>query len=130
MTIGTRLFTWLRGEQVGADGFGNRYFRLRRKAAAVVVARAKSAASMAHEKRWVLYAGEPEGSKVPPVWHAWLHHTQQDVPTGAEAQGHDWQKPHIPNMTGTAQAYRPPGSLLSGGQRAKATGDYEPWRPS
>jgi NADH:ubiquinone oxidoreductase subunit len=41
-----------------------------------------------------------------------------------------WQKPHQPNLTGTAQAYRPPGHDYRGGHRAKATGDYEPWQPS
>jgi NADH:ubiquinone oxidoreductase subunit len=33
------------------------------------------------------------------------------------------------NMTGTPQAYRPPGSILSTGKRPAATGDYKPWRP-
>ena len=32
-------------------------------------------------------------------------------------------------MTGTPLAYHPPGSVLRGGQRAPATGDYEPWTP-
>ena len=41
-----------------------------------------------------------------------------------------WQKEHLPNRTGTPEAYHPPGSEYEGGQRAKATGDYEPWRPS
>jgi NADH:ubiquinone oxidoreductase subunit len=27
MTLGTRLLTWLRGELVGTDSFGNRYYR-------------------------------------------------------------------------------------------------------
>jgi NADH:ubiquinone oxidoreductase subunit len=40
-----------------------------------------------------------------------------------------WEKEHLPNLTGTAAAYRPPGSLLGGGQRAPATGDYEAWQP-
>jgi NADH:ubiquinone oxidoreductase subunit len=33
------------------------------------------------------------------------------------------------NMTGTREAYRPPGSILNRGVRPKATGDYKPWRP-
>ena len=32
-------------------------------------------------------------------------------------------------MTGTPLAYRPPGSLLSSGQRPAASGDYDAWRP-
>ena len=130
MSIGTRLFTWLRGEQVGSDRFGNRYYRERHKAPPMAVEGGKRVVSIARERRWVLYAGEPEASKVPPVWHAWLHHTIQAPPTGEAALGYAWQRPHMPNPTGTPEAYRPPGSLLAGGQRARATGDYEPWRPS
>jgi len=40
-----------------------------------------------------------------------------------------WEKPHQPNMTGTPDAYYPPGSILRGGRRPPATGDYEPWTP-
>src|ERR1700754_3632154 len=109
MSLGTRLFTWLRGEQVGSDSFGNRYFREKRKAPAMAV-EGKRTVSIAHEKRWVLYTGEAEASKVPPVWHAWLHHTIDQIPTGAAPLGHSWQKEHVPNMTGTPEAYRPPGS--------------------
>ncbi len=29
MTLGTRLLTWFRGEAVGTDSFGNRYYRER-----------------------------------------------------------------------------------------------------
>ena len=32
-------------------------------------------------------------------------------------------------MTGTAQAYRPAGSLSMGGVRPAATGDYKAWTP-
>ena len=77
-----------------------------------------------------IYAGETEASRVPPEWHGWLHHTAQDPPTAEEMQHrYPWQKPHQPNLTGTPQAYRPRGSLLRGGVRAPATGDYEAWKP-
>ena len=63
-------------------------------------------------------------------WFGWLHHQSDRVPeSGEESFRRLWQKPHNPNLTGTAQAYRPPGHLLKGGQRDKATGDYEAWRP-
>ena len=118
MTIGTRLFTWLKGTAVGEDAFGNRYFRERRRAAG------------RRERRWVLYAGEAEASRVPPEWHAWLHHTVDAPPLGADRSRRPWQKDHVPNLTGTAAAYRPPGHELKGAQRARGTGDYEPWQPN
>jgi len=50
-------------------------------------------------------------------------------PTEETYQRKPWQLPHRPNMTGTAQAYRPPGSTLASGHRPAATGDYEAWKP-
>jgi len=118
MTIGTKLFTWLNGVQVGTDSQGNSYYR------------GKRTARGAREKRWVVYDGRVEASRVPPTWHSWLHHTTDDIPEDDVGRRWDWQREHQPNMTGTDQAYRPPGHVLKGGQRAPATGDYEPWQPS
>lgn len=118
MTIGTRLFTWLHGRPVGQDAFGNRYFR------------SKGAPDPKREKRWVLYKGDAEASKVPAEWHAWLHHIVLDPPAPGSQPGRPWQKAHLPNLTGTTLAYRPPGHVLRGGHRARSSGDYEPWQPS
>jgi NADH:ubiquinone oxidoreductase subunit len=79
------------------------------------------------DRRWVVYAGDPEASRVPPEWHAWLHYTT-DAPL-PELGRRSWQKPHLANATGTAAGYRPPGHDYSGGRRARATGDYEAWTP-
>ena len=54
---------------------------------------------------------------MPPEWHAWLHHTVDEVPR-ADRPRYPWEKPHQPNMTGTPYAYHPPGSILRGGRRA------------
>ncbi len=117
MTIGTRLFTLLHGHAVGRDAQGNRYFDERRPRPGGLRAR-----------RWVLYAGAPEASDVPPEWHAWLHYTT-DAPL-PEAPRRPWQKPHEPNLTGTAEAYFPPGHEYRGGRRPIASGDYEAWTPA
>lgn len=122
ITIGTRLYTWLRGEEVGRDQFGNRYFR--EKGGGRV-----HPESLRKERRWVIYDGEVEASRVPPEWHAWLHHTAVDPPPPGGPPKRDWQREHVPNLTGTDQAYRPPGHMLAGGRRARGTGDYEPWMP-
>ena len=116
-TIGTQLHTWLRGEQVGADNFGHRYYQEKR------LPRNR------RRKRWVIYRGEVEASAVPPEWHAWLHYMIDDLPADGGRPKHSWQKFHVPNLTGTPQAYRPPGHTLQGGKRPQATGDYEPWIP-
>jgi NADH:ubiquinone oxidoreductase subunit len=54
----------------------------------------------------------------------------KDPPADGARPAPAWQKPHVPNLTGTPEAYRPPGHVAMGGRRAPATGDYEPWRPS
>jgi len=41
----------------------------------------------------------------------------------------EWEKPHQANLTGTARAYRPPGSILHRDPRTPARPDYEPWSP-
>ncbi len=103
---------------VGTDALGNKYYR------------AKARPGYKRERRWVIYKGQPEASMVPPERHGWLHH-QSDIVPDANAQSYRrvWQKPHQPNMTGTTGAYLPPGHILKGGQREKATGDYEAWTP-
>ena len=121
MTLATRLYTWFRGELVGTDQFVNRYYRDRTGA---------SRCDGLREKRWVMYNGEAEASRVPPDWHAWLHHTVVEPPRPNAPPAKPWQREHVPNLTGTALAYRPPGHEFKGGKRAAATGDYEPWTPS
>jgi NADH:ubiquinone oxidoreductase subunit len=115
MNIGTRIFTLLNGRRVGQDGAGNIYYEDRRAHAGV------------RTRRWVDYAGAPEASKVPPEWHSWLHYTT-DEPLVARKRL-PWEKPHLPNATGTPASYRPSGHDYQGGQRARATGDYEAWTP-
>ncbi len=110
--------TWRFGEKVGTDAEGNRYYRDRRSAGTKL------------ERRWVAFnGGESEASRVPPEWHAWLHHQIKEPPADSNPLRRPWQKEHAPNLTGTSGAYLPPGHLLRGGERARATGDYEPWTP-
>ena len=115
MNIGTRVFTWVYGQRVGRDRYGNTYYQERRPKAGRMT------------RRWVDYAGEVDGSKVPPEWNSWIHHTT-DAPL-SELNRRPWWKPHQPNLTGTPAAYRPAGHDYKGGVRAAATGDYEAWSP-
>jgi NADH:ubiquinone oxidoreductase subunit len=116
MSLGTWLFTKLHGRQVGTDAAGNIYYADRRPRPGT-----------GRVRRWVMYAGAPEASEVPPEWHAWLHYTTDaPLPEGPRLA---WQKPHLPNETGTPLSYRPPGHDYEGGKRDRATGDYEAWTP-
>ena len=109
-TLGTRLYTARRGRRVGEDAEGNVYYQ-----------------SADGRRRWVIYNGEAEASRVAPEWHGWLHHTWQEPPTEAPPPRRAWEKPHLPNLTGPVQAYRPPGSIL--GPHPAPLRDYEAWAP-
>ena len=115
-TIGTRLAIWRFGKRVGQDEAGNVYYE-------------GGMSSYGLRKRYVVYNGYAEASAIPPGWHGWMHH-RTDVPPSEETYvPKEWQKAHKPNLTGTAQAYRPPGSLAVAGERPRVTGDYDAWTP-
>mgnify|MGYP000689585318 CR=1 FL=1 len=117
-TWGTRFTIWKLGRFVGADDYGNRYYEQR-----------SGTGPVGKPRRWVIYKDLAEASKVPPEWHGWLHYTVDTPPTEESYKPRPWQKPHKMNMTGSAEAYRPAGSILTAAKRPPATGDYKPWRP-
>ena len=119
-TFGTQLWTWRFGEFVGTDEQGNRYYRTKG---------GEIDPTLHFERRWVIYNGLAEASRIPAAWHGWMHHTVDVPPTKENYKPREWEKPHVPNMTGTPAAYRPSGSTLASGRRPKATGDYQPWTP-
>ncbi len=109
-TVGTRFSTWRHGQLVGEDEMGNKFYQ-----------------SGDGKKRWVIFEGEAEASKVSPDWHGWLHKTFDTPPTKDPLPRKAWEKPHLPNLTGTGQEYRPPGSITHAAP--KASTDYEAWVP-
>ena len=111
-TIGTALFSRRHGERVGGDSLGNVYFRAKKG-----------------NKRWVIYNGPNDASRIPPEWYSWLHHQIDGLPDEVLPPVRKFEKPPTPNLTGTAYAYRPAGALERGGQRAAASGDYQAWTP-
>ena len=111
-TIGTRLFTWRYGTRVGEDGFGNVYYQT------------KDA-----KRRWVIYPAQSEASLVPPEWHGWLHYTVDVPPTDEAYKAKPWQQSYVPNLTGTPEACRPPGSIINPDAGKVVPRDYEPWQP-
>src|ERR1700712_2513600 len=114
-TIGTLLNSGLTGEHVGTDAQGNRYYRAKKKQAA-------GGPFAGHERRWVIYNGANDASRVPPEWHGWIHNTFDGVPESYLPPARIFEVDYTPNATGTSAAYRPQGALERGGQRARATG--------
>ncbi len=118
-TIGTQFTLWRRKARlVGSDEQGNRYFEEK-----------ESSASDGRKRRFVVYHGVAEGSRVTPDWHGWMHHTFEEPPTVAPLKRRAFEKDHLPNMTGTPLAYRPPGSLARPDSGKGVGTDYEAWSP-
>ncbi len=109
-TLGTQLWTWRKGVRVGEDAQGNVFYKNRDDT-----------------RRWVIFNGEAEASRVAPEWHGWLHRTWDTPPTEAPLAHKPWEKPHQENLTGTALAYAPAGSIRRKTPEAKT--DYEAWSP-
>jgi NADH:ubiquinone oxidoreductase subunit len=109
-TLGTQIFTSRNGVRVGADEQGNTYYQTRDG-----------------RRRWVIYKGEMEASRVSPDWHGWLHHTWDKPPTEAPPRRKAWEKPHVPNLTGTDASYAPPGSIRRAAPAERR--DYDAWAP-
>lgn len=112
-SLGTTLVTRRHGEEVGRDEAGNIYFRHRKDPA----------------RRWVIYSGSNDSSRVPPGWNAWLRGTIDAIPDKALPPRRPFEQPPEPNLTGTMAAFRPGGSLAARGVRPASTGDYEAWKP-
>ena len=109
-TLGTRIFTARNGEKVGEDEQGNVYYQ-----------------SKDGKRRWVMFNGEVEASRISPDWHGWLHHTFDNRPGDKPLTSKTWEKPHQENLTGTAAAYAPAGSIRAGAPEKRS--DYEAWQP-
>jgi len=109
-----------RGVKVGEDAFGNTYFEARDDS---------DSYDKGRKRRWVIFKGYADASKVPAEWHGWLHYTFDDLPNAETLPRQVWERDHEPNLTGTLNAWRPRGSISRSGVRPRATGDYQPWTP-
>ena len=111
-SLGTALHTRRHGRAFGSDALGNVYYEAKKGG-----------------RRWVIYKGANDASRIPPEWYSWLHHQIDGHPDEALPPAPKFLKDPKPNRTGTAEAYRPSGALERGGQRAAASGDYQAWTP-
>jgi NADH:ubiquinone oxidoreductase subunit len=111
-TLGTSLEIWRTASKVGSDELGNVYYQARKSG-----------------RRFVVYNGLNDAARIPPDWHAWMHHQIDGTPDEALPPPPKFLKPPTGNLTGTPSAYRPSGAIERGGLRAAASGDYEAWTP-
>ena len=88
-TLGTRIQTMIYGKLVGKDNAGNKYYENK------------------NGKRWIIYNGDVEASKIPEEWYSWIHNIKNKIENNHELEKFESQKPHKPNLTGSNGAYNP-----------------------
>jgi len=88
-TIGTMIETIFSGKFVGKDFLGNKYYK------------------NSSGKRWVIYQGEVDATKIPVEWYSWIHFTKNKIENSHDLKKYDWQKPHQSNQTGSNNSYHP-----------------------
>ncbi len=88
-TLGTRINTLFFGKLIGEDSSGNKYYENK------------------SGRRWVIYNGEIEATKIPNEWYSWIHHTNNKIENFHELKKYKWQKEHLSNQTGLESSYHP-----------------------
>ncbi len=88
-TLGTRLQIFFSGKLIGKDKNGNKYYENK------------------SGRRWVIYNGEVEASKIPNEWYSWMHYMNNKIENDHNFVKYDWQKEHLPNQTGSENSYHP-----------------------
>ena len=110
--MGIAIFfrTWWQGCLVGEDAQGNKYYE------------DKKVMRYGKPRRWVVYKGRAEASKVPAGWHGWLHYATPELPKLSES--YPWEKEHLPNLTGTPYAHQ-----CKKAEEVPLKKGYEAWTP-
>tara|TARA_Y100001970_G_scaffold293933_1_gene444773 strand:+ start:4445 stop:4801 length:357 start_codon:yes stop_codon:yes gene_type:complete len=106
-TFGTFLYTIFFGKFVGKDEFGNKYYKNNKG------------------KRWVIYKGEINASKITADWYSWIHNISNNTPKEKDTKKFSWQKPHKDNKTGTKDSFKP-NKISKDDKKFKK---YESWKP-
>ena len=106
-TVGTFINTIFFGKLIGRDESGNKYYESKKG------------------KRWVIYNGEINASKINSDWYSWIHYQTNEKPSEKNHVKYSWQKPQAENKTGTSEAYKP--NKIS--KKSKDFKKYEIWKP-
>ncbi len=108
-----KIYCNIFAKKIGKDNYGNQYYEKR-----------KSIRNNFRKRRFVIYKGTVEASKVPQEWNAWLHHMTNEIPQ-EKNEKYDWMKEHVPNLTGTPFAYEYKDKKDS----TKIKNVYSVWKP-
>ena len=113
-TVGTKLYTFLKGKKVGEDYLGNFYYE-----------------SKDQKNRWCIYSDQSDASRISPEWNSWLRFISNTQPTAGKNINYEWQKRFDGNTTGLDRGYKP--RILRVGRAKKDFEKYQAdskaWKP-
>ena len=90
-SIGTILYSLLKGKKVGSDKQGNTFYVHRKN----------------KKKRWVLYKKHIDPTSLEVKWQVWLTAMNIDEEITNNHNNYKWQKSKKANPTGTSESYHP-----------------------
>jgi len=116
MNLWVRLHLKWKALLTGADLHGNTYYTEKK------ISRIKK------QRRFVLYKGTEDASRITPLWHRWLHYTTDDIPIENTLILTSEMR-HLPNLTGTQLANNPTKFHFTSDGKLKKP-DYTAWNPT
>ena len=115
MNIIEKLYILFKYRKIGVDLFGNKYFES-----------PKVNNHTKLRKRVIIYNGIIEASKIPAIWHTWLHYYILTPPNHLEEDEKGWYKDKVPNLTGTKLAL----NVYKKNMKVNTISHYKAWKPS
>ena len=97
-----KIFTWWNGATIGTHWWAMPAASTSAPMRRATSTTARRPAEGARERRWVIYDGANDASRVPSEWHGWLHGAFDDVPESHLPPARIWEADFTPNATGTA----------------------------
>ena len=120
-TFGTQFWTWMYGEFVGEDEFGNRYYRTRG---------GKIDKTLGFERRWVIYNGYTEASSGAAVLARLAASHRRHAADAGKLQAAsvaETAPAELDRYAGRATVH--PDRRLPPGAGRRRPGDYKAWNP-
>ena len=77
MRLFNDLLIKLTSKKIGIDEFGNQYYLSKTN------------------KRFIIYNGIAEPTKIPPEWHVWIHYLTDQTPVLINTNRYSWQKIYL-----------------------------------
>ncbi len=86
MSFINNLLIGIFSKEIGQDQFGNRYYVN------------NTQDYLRRFRRQVIYNGAANATKIPPMWHAWLHYMTDQLPNSEDR--FVWQQEYSPHISG------------------------------